>query len=345
MGHYRKIDARLWGDAKFCALSPQKPSAQSLWLYLISGPHNTSLPGLFVAGEASLAEVLGWTLRDFRRCWAEIADAGMARADWKARVVWLPNGPRYNAPANPNVVSSWRALLDAIPECPLKAEACIAIGSAIPLTPSFRDAWTRAHGRAGTVSSTLAETVTVGETVSETVDQTVRQISNSSSNSSSKDLRSSGGEAPPASEDLHAQISEGRCPASGGESARKTKTAPDESPIVSTFPCRGPVKEWRLRQREVDELSGFYPGVDVPGVCRDLLVWAVKNPDKRKTAKRMSAWLAGRIADRANEPRRPHSSPTVAANGHARPARPTTLERIEALGLTFPDDATEGGAS
>jgi hypothetical protein len=47
----------------------------------------------------------------------------MAKADFKARLVWLPNAIRYNRPESPNVVRSWGAEFDLLPECALKTEA------------------------------------------------------------------------------------------------------------------------------------------------------------------------------------------------------------------------------
>lgn len=120
---YRKVLCRMHSDGKFMALSKPQPNGQSLWQYLITGPHTTSVPGLFMAGEAQLAEALQWPLVGFRKAWAEIETLDMGRADWKARVVWLPNAIRHNAPENPNVVKGWSASLDEIPECHLKYEA------------------------------------------------------------------------------------------------------------------------------------------------------------------------------------------------------------------------------
>src|SRR3990172_698570 len=48
---YRKIDIRMWGDAKFCALSEK---ARYLWIYLLTGDHTTSLPGLVKVSGATL---------------------------------------------------------------------------------------------------------------------------------------------------------------------------------------------------------------------------------------------------------------------------------------------------
>jgi len=120
MSRYRKIDVRVWGDERFRRLSP---SGQMLWFFLLTGPHTTSLPGLSRAGEAALAEELGWTQKAFRDAFAEVSREGMAKADWKARVLWVPNVCKYDKPQAPNVVRSWGVVWDEIPECHLKMEA------------------------------------------------------------------------------------------------------------------------------------------------------------------------------------------------------------------------------
>ncbi|MEN6337363.1 MAG: hypothetical protein ABFE01_24165, partial [Phycisphaerales bacterium] len=111
------------GDAKYRALSGPQPNGKSLWERLLYGSHTLSLPGLSVAGEAQLAEGLGWTLKGFREAFAEVSGKAMAKADWGARVVWVPNAIKYNPPESPNVVRSWGKLFNMVPECALKAEA------------------------------------------------------------------------------------------------------------------------------------------------------------------------------------------------------------------------------
>jgi hypothetical protein len=59
----------------------------------------------------------------FREAFGEVFRKGLAEADWKARVVWVPNAVKYNRPESPNVVKSWRYAWDEIPECSLKAQA------------------------------------------------------------------------------------------------------------------------------------------------------------------------------------------------------------------------------
>ena len=123
MARYRKIDTRIWGDVRFRELSSPPPSGKYLWLFLLTGPQTSNIPGLFRAGEMALAEELGWSIEGFRKAFAEPLSKGLVKADWNARVVWIPNAIKYNAPENPNVVKSWSSTWDDIPECTLKIEA------------------------------------------------------------------------------------------------------------------------------------------------------------------------------------------------------------------------------
>lgn len=117
----------MWNDEKFKLLSRAQPNAQTLWLFLLTGPHTTIVPGLFQAGEAQLAERLEWHLTAFRRCFAEIVDQGMVIADWPSHLVWLPNGLEYGRPDNQNQTKGWAYALDELPECHLKTVAVRAI--------------------------------------------------------------------------------------------------------------------------------------------------------------------------------------------------------------------------
>lgn len=124
MGRYRKVEVSMWADDKFISLSKPQPNAQSLWMYLLTGPCTTSLPGLIRIGEAGLAEEIGWPLKAFREAFEEVLSKGMAKADWEARVVWLPKAITHNPPQSPNVVTSWAEFWSYIPDqCHLKTEA------------------------------------------------------------------------------------------------------------------------------------------------------------------------------------------------------------------------------
>ena len=129
MGRYRKVEVSTWTDEKFVTLSPMPPSGQGLWIYLLTGPHTSVIPGLCRAGRASLAEALKWEQEAFDKAFREAFDKGMAKADWRAQVLWLPKAIFYNPPASPNVVKGWVAELEFIPPCDLKTEAIESIKS------------------------------------------------------------------------------------------------------------------------------------------------------------------------------------------------------------------------
>lgn len=123
MSRYSKVDRRIWADQRFQELTKPQPCAQSLWFYLLCSPKLTAIPGLITAGEAEIAEFLDWSLEGFREAFREVSSRGMVQADWKARMIWLPNATKYNTPESPNVVRSWRIPWDELPECQIKFEA------------------------------------------------------------------------------------------------------------------------------------------------------------------------------------------------------------------------------
>jgi uncharacterized phage protein (TIGR02220 family) len=128
---YRKIEVRIWGDEKFKKLTPIPPCGQGLWLFLLTGPHTGPIPGLFRSGRAAMAEELDWSLEDFDKAFAEALEQDMVKADWKAKVVWVPNALKCNKPESPNVVTSWGSEWDLIPECDLKREAFDSLKSSV----------------------------------------------------------------------------------------------------------------------------------------------------------------------------------------------------------------------
>ncbi|WP_437623363.1 hypothetical protein [Sorangium sp. So ce1151] len=141
-GRYRIVWVSLWGDEKFRRLSDD---GKLLWLYLLTGPVVTTLPGLFAAGHAQLAEALRWSLERFDEAFAELERGGMTKADWDAGVVFLPNAIRHNPPANPNMVLPYRAYWDELPECPMKIEGLDRIVAYLMTCPEgFREAFARA---------------------------------------------------------------------------------------------------------------------------------------------------------------------------------------------------------
>lgn len=130
-GRYRKVEVRTWGDAKFRNLSPIPPCGRGLWLFLITGPHTGPIPGLFRAGRAAMAEELDWDIEAFDKAFDEAFQQGMVEADFKARVMWIPQAIKHNKPESPNVVKSWSTEFDLIPECDLKWKAFEALKASI----------------------------------------------------------------------------------------------------------------------------------------------------------------------------------------------------------------------
>jgi hypothetical protein len=120
VSYTRPIDTRTWGDGKFRSLSQAGPNAQTLWFFLLTGRHTNQLPGLWEIGAAAAAEILGWQPGDVVTCFRELEDAGMAEADWPARVVLIPRVIDYWKPGASNI-RSWPEAFDGTPESPLKA--------------------------------------------------------------------------------------------------------------------------------------------------------------------------------------------------------------------------------
>ena len=78
-----------------------------------------------------MAEELNWELGAFDEAFREVFEQGMVKADFKAKLVWLPKAIQHNKPESPNVVRGWRVELDLLPECGLKREAIAGIRTAL----------------------------------------------------------------------------------------------------------------------------------------------------------------------------------------------------------------------
>lgn len=138
MGHYRKIETKIWHDERFCALSDR---GQLTFLFLLTHPHLTAL-GAMRATIVGLAAEKRWSEKDFRKALKEVVDKGLVKVDERSCFVWMPKFLRHNAPESPNVVKSWVKALDLIPECPLKAELIDSMFKASEsLSEGFRKAF------------------------------------------------------------------------------------------------------------------------------------------------------------------------------------------------------------
>lgn len=152
---YRKVAVRIWADERFRKLSPMPPCGQSLWLFLLTCPFTGPMPGIFRAGPAAMAEELGWTLEAFTQAFDEASAQGMVKADFKARLVWLPKAIEYNRPESPNVVRHWASQYSLLPECPLLDEAIASIRAYVcAMGEGFSKAFSDGFGEASTKAHT-----------------------------------------------------------------------------------------------------------------------------------------------------------------------------------------------
>lgn len=154
---YSRISRRMWRDEKFRSLTGPKPNARDLWIFLLTGPHCTSIPGLFVLGEASMAEELDWPLPGTRVALEELEKAGMVQVDRKTRLVWIPKAILHNKPSNQNMVTGWRLPWAELPDCQLKREAKDALRAvlwSVDFSDEIREGFLRAMGEAPPAPST-----------------------------------------------------------------------------------------------------------------------------------------------------------------------------------------------
>lgn len=115
MAKYRKVDPRIWNDAKFQTLSDD---GKLVLFFLLTHPHMTAL-GAMRHTIAGMGAELDWSHEAFREAFEEVQQQGIVKHDAKACMVWLPKFLRYNPPESPNVLKAWSAAVDTLPECDL----------------------------------------------------------------------------------------------------------------------------------------------------------------------------------------------------------------------------------
>lgn len=111
MARYRKVDSRIWNDAKFRALSDNGKLA---FFMLLTHPNMTALGGMRTT-VSGLAEELGWPTEGFREAFQEALQRGMAKQDEKACLVVLPNFLRTTGLSRPTLSKRGRALSISYP--------------------------------------------------------------------------------------------------------------------------------------------------------------------------------------------------------------------------------------
>lgn len=144
MAHFRKVDVRIWNDAKFNELSHL---GKLIFIFLITHPSMTML-GAMRATQAGLAEELQASPEAFREAFAEVLAKGLAKIDQKASCIWLPNFLKYQSAESPNVLRNWVKQVEFIPECSLKTLAVTGLKDYAEASgEAFRKAFLEAFGK------------------------------------------------------------------------------------------------------------------------------------------------------------------------------------------------------
>ena len=145
MSRYRKVDPRIWNDAKFRTLNDQ---GKLLFFFLLTHPHMTAI-GAMRASLPGLASEIGWTEKALREAFQEVSSKGMAMHDESASFVWLPKFIKYNQPESPNVVKAWVHALEMLPECSLLSRAVAeSVAFAKGMNKGFAEALPEAFSKA-----------------------------------------------------------------------------------------------------------------------------------------------------------------------------------------------------
>lgn len=145
MSYFRKIDVRIWNDAKFRALPHHGKLA---FIMLLTHPGMTSLGAMRATPEGLGAE-LKMEPKAFREAFGEVLAQGLAVHDPEASCVLIPNFVRYQAAESPNVIRAWAKQLEWIPEGDLKARAVAGLRAYTEgLSEGFRKAFREAFDKA-----------------------------------------------------------------------------------------------------------------------------------------------------------------------------------------------------
>ena len=292
MSRYRKIEVRTWSDQKFRNLTPLPASGQSLWFFLLTGPHTSPIPGLFRAGRAAMAEELGWELEAFDKAFAEVSTQGMAKADFKAKLVWLPNAIRHNKPESPNVVRSWRVEFDVLPECALKHEAIAFIRNGLkevgtPYESAFEELFSTKEFGLTKPNAKAKPKPSAKAMPNQEQEQEQEQETSSCLERLEKETFDLCGENQNEEEKI--------------ANAEKSKTETPTPPPVIAIPLIDG-SEFGMSEGQVAEWSAAYPAVDVLQTLRAIRQWAISNPQKRKTRRGVMTHCNGWLAREQDKP-------------------------------------------
>ena len=117
MGHFRKIDPRIWNDENFRTLSRDE---MLIAFYVLTAQSNRI--GFFNFSPAKAAEDLGMKLESFAEALPKLCRSLKWSWDKASRTIYIPTWWKYNLPLNPNVLSACLKDIDSLPQSPLAIE-------------------------------------------------------------------------------------------------------------------------------------------------------------------------------------------------------------------------------
>jgi hypothetical protein len=323
MARYRKVDPRIWNDAKFRALSDD---GKLVFVFLLTHPGMTAL-GAMRATCPGLAGELHWDPERFHEAFREALQKGMADHDPEACFVSLPNFVKYNTPESPNVVKAWAAALDLLPECELKNRAVARAGGfAKAMSAAFAEALPEAFAKA------MANQ-----------EQEQEQEPKQEPKQEPPSLRSGRSGAPASGPAAAAR------PAV--DARRLARVEPDAAqPVGGVISCIPLVDgtEFEVRESHCREWTDAYPAVDVRQQLRHMRQWCIANQSRRKTRRGVIAFIVGWLAKEQDKGgARAHLNTGHRAGYGASATADRTTRRMETLAeLTGqgPEPDERGGA-
>ncbi|EBW9496394.1 hypothetical protein DQK56_00240 [Salmonella enterica subsp. enterica serovar Brandenburg] len=251
-----------------------------------------------------MSEELGWSLEDFDKAFQEVFDQGMVKADFSARVIWIPNAIKHNRPESPNVVISWGKEIDLIPECALKNEAITALykhmqlidsESYKPEKRSYSAAFEKVFGKALMKPFRKASRKAMPNQEQE---QEQEQEQDQNLLRSAEKIH-----AAPPEENLEScglNLHDGTRPAHAGPERRPLSAGVPEMPRPDDPEfIRLPLNdgsEFTVGESLVSELESLYPAVDVRQALRNQRGWLLSDRRRLKTARGIKKFITGWLA-------------------------------------------------
>lgn len=111
------IVPQFWHHTRLRALSA---TSRLVAAFLLTGRPAVDVPGLVPMGPGALSEELGFAPEEILRSLKELVQVEFIEVDFDARLIRVPNAPRYHRP-NGNVVRAWWNRWRTLPESRLKS--------------------------------------------------------------------------------------------------------------------------------------------------------------------------------------------------------------------------------